>query len=82
VNWDGLENQAGCIVHENEGGTLCLLFNAAPTPCRFVVPPVEESWQIAVDTAASSPGTSNIVCGELTLEARTTVILVSKDAMP
>lgn len=82
VNWDGTDNQVGCVVRASGNGALCLLFNAARTPCRFVIPHMAESWRIAVDTAASSPGTSNIVCGELTLEARTTVILVSKDAMP
>lgn len=81
VNWNGPDNQVGCVVHENEGGAPCLLFNAARTPCRFVIPPVAQGWQVAVDTAGSLPGTSNAACGELTLEARTTTILVSKAAM-
>lgn len=82
VNWDGPDNQVGCVVRANSNGALCLLFNAAHAACRFVIPPVAASWQVAIDTAASSPGPSHVACGERELEARTTMVLVAKDPVP
>ncbi|WP_262031334.1 glycogen debranching protein GlgX [Microvirga sp. Mcv34] len=77
VNWDGPDNQVGCIVRENGSGALCLLFNAARAPCRFVIPPAPAIWQVAVDTAAPAAKASAVASGELMLEGRTTMVLVS-----
>jgi glycogen operon protein len=79
VSWDGPDNQLGCVIH-GKGEALCLLFNAARVPCRFVIPPVaeEESWHVAIDTAAPASKARGIASGEIKLEARSTMILVSK----
>jgi isoamylase len=57
--WHGRENRLGCMVFEDVGGSpsaICLLFNAAFRPCRFVLPsPPAGKWRIAADTAQSSP---------------------------
>ncbi len=78
ANWDGPDNQVGCVLRENGNGALCLLFNAARTPCRFMTPPAAEGWQVAVDTAASAAKASDVASGELMLEGRTTMVLVSR----
>lgn len=80
VNWNGPANQVGCIVYET-GGALCLLFNAARVPCRFVIPPAAKNWHVAVDTAGSTSDAAAIAFDNATLEARSTMVLVSTDKM-
>ncbi|WP_262267464.1 glycogen debranching protein GlgX [Microvirga yunnanensis] len=82
VHWDGPDNQVGCVVRYNGKAALCLMFNAARTSCRFVIPPVAERWHVTVDTAATCPEPVDAALGELLLEARTTKVLVAKDPMP
>jgi len=83
--WHGRENRIGCMILEDHGGSssaLCLLFNAALYPCRFALPPPPTGkWQIAVDTAQSSPsdisdlGYEQAVADEAVLVERSSVIL-------
>jgi len=82
VNWDGPDNQVGCVARADEHRALCLVFNAARSPCRFVIPPVAEVWHVAVDTAASYPGTMKVGHGELVIEPRTTMVLIAEDPAP
>ncbi len=79
VNWDGPDNQVGCVIRENRDGVLCLLFNAAREACRFVIPFRTGGWRVAVDTAASLPEARDIIAEEMTLEAHTAMVLVSVD---
>ncbi|MBA1159095.1 glycogen debranching protein GlgX [Microvirga sp. Marseille-Q2068] len=79
VDWDGAGNQVGSVIRENGDGALCLLFNAARTPCRFIIPSAAKNWQVAVDTAASVTKASNATSDEIMLEGRTTMVLVSTE---
>jgi isoamylase len=58
-DWQGRENRIGCMIREGGHGAssaLCLLFNAATRPCRFLLPaPPTDRWHIAIDTAQTSP---------------------------
>jgi len=78
VDWDGPDNQVGCVVHEHEGGALCLLFNAARAPCRFIIPSSTRRWHIAIDTADPALRVKEVVSGAIALEARATVVLISR----
>jgi isoamylase len=83
--WHGRENRIGCMVLEGHGGAptaLCLLFNAALHPCRFMLPrPPGGKWRVAVDTAQESPadapdpGDERAVADEVILIGRSSVIL-------
>lgn len=56
--WNGRDNRIGCIIlnEERRSESLCLLFNAARQPCRFLVsPPAGDPWRVAVDTSQASP---------------------------
>ena len=49
---DGAENRLGCVIADEVGGALCLLFNAAREACTFALPvPAAHSWRIVVDTS-------------------------------
>jgi glycogen operon protein len=86
-DWHGRENRIGCVLADEENGVdakLCLLFNAALRPARFLIPPASNgSWRIAVDTAKDSragpPGecANRSASGEIVLAARSTVILLA-----
>ena len=52
--WHGRENQIGCLIHE-EPKPLCLLFNGALHPSRFVLPASTAAWQVIVDTTKACP---------------------------
>jgi glycogen operon protein len=80
ADWDGSGNQVGCVLHE-EGGALCLLFNAAPVPCRFKIPSMAENWDVVVDTADRTPKAAAPEYGIVALEARSTVVLVARGQM-
>ena len=83
--WQSRENRIGCMIPGGSGGAspaLCLLFNAALRPCRFVLPPPPAgTWRVAVDTARTSPedipdrGYEQGVVDELILTERSSVIL-------
>ncbi len=83
--WHGRENRLGCMILQRDGGSssaICLLFNAALHPSRFVLPrPPEGQWRIVVDTAQASPadvsdpGEEKTVPGVAVLTGRSCVIL-------
>src|SRR5690606_37710011 len=85
-DWHGPDNRLGCLVRDSDA-TLCLLFNAAPARCRFVMPaPPGSGWQVAIDTSKED-STANIsfgaahgmtAAGEMWIEARTTIVAVSR----
>jgi glycogen operon protein len=47
----------GCLVREDGGGALCLLFNADPAGCAFALPapPAGRRWYVLVDTGLPPP---------------------------
>jgi isoamylase len=54
--WDGHHNRVGCMIREQEGGALCLLFNATTDTVRFALPsPPSGRWRIALDTSRAAP---------------------------
>ena len=83
--WHGRENRIGCMISEGSGelsSALCLLFNAGPRPCRFVLPAAPRGkWLVAIDTAQTSPddipdrGCERTAIGEAILIERSSVIL-------
>ncbi len=87
LQWNGRDNRIGCIVldQERRSGTLCLLFNAARRPCRFLVsPPAADSWRVAIDTSQASPMDipepavrRTIVGSDVFVDARSARILIS-----
>jgi len=86
--WHGRENRIGCMIREEgnvSSSALCLLFNAAARPCRFVLPaPPAGKWRVAVDTALECPADSSdlrhqqIVVEKIVLIERSSVILTSQ----
>jgi glycogen operon protein len=86
-DWHGRDNRIGCLINENatDGASrLCLMFNAALQPCRFVLPASSVgSWHVVVDTAQSSPedihdaASAPPVGDEITLIERSSMILIS-----
>ena len=85
-DWHGPDNRLGCLVRGSHA-SLCLLFNAAHGPCRFVLPaPPAEPWCVAIDTSKTAPGDAPDFGGEpslgavpeIGLKARTTMVLVSR----
>ncbi len=86
-NWQGPENRVGCVIPESGSGSssaLCLLFNAAARPCRFLLPvPPAGKWRVVVDTAQispadiSDPDRAQQVLDEVVLSERSAVILMS-----
>jgi isoamylase len=83
--WHSRENRIGCMILEGPGNSssaLCLLFNAAPHPTRFILPsPPAGKWRVAVDTAQASPhdvpdrGYERVVIDDVALIERSSVIL-------
>jgi len=91
-DWQGSKNQIGCLIKELSDGEylplLCLLFNAAHQSGSFVLPSsARGEWGLAVDTSRPAPadlpqiGARPVALGnEITLGARTTVVLVRQRA--
>ena len=85
-DWHRPDNRLACLVRGGDA-VLCLFFNAARAPCRFVLPASPaEPWCVAIDTSkeapddAPEPGAERILgaAHEIRLDARTTVVLVSR----
>jgi len=85
-DWQGSDNRLGCLVRGSDTA-LCLLFNAAPARCQFIMPaPPGSGWQVVIDTskedptADTSPGTEHGVnaADEIWLEARSTIVAVCR----
>ena len=85
-DWQGSDNRFGCLVRDRDAA-LCLLFNAAPVRCRFIMPaPPGSGWQVVIDTskedltADTSPGTEHRVNAayEIWLEARSTIVAICR----
>ncbi|MGJ3264713.1 MAG: glycogen debranching protein GlgX [Salinarimonas sp.] len=84
-DWHGPDNRLGCLVRDR-GTTICLLFNAHPTPCRFTLPSVAESgWEVVIDTSRdttagtpSGAGRETNAAGAIRLDAHTTIVAVSR----
>jgi len=85
-DWNGADNRLGCLVRGSDVA-LCLLFNASPVRCRFVVPaPPGRGWEVVIDTskeqttADTSFGAGHRMnaAGEIWLDACTTVVAVSR----
>lgn len=90
-DWDGARGQLGCSIHEENGGRLCLLFNAARQACCFMIPPSPTgSWYVAIDTSKQPPddaldGGKEMpldVTPKISVEGRTTIILVAQRSVP
>jgi isoamylase len=57
-NWtDSKEKRLGCLIHEDEPGALCLMFNAGDDAIDFGFPSVPPGvgWRLAVDTSRETP---------------------------
>lgn len=57
-NWtDPKEKQFGCLIHQDEPGALCLMFNAGDDAIDFGLPSVPPGarWRLAVDTSRETP---------------------------
>ncbi|MEP0322624.1 glycogen debranching protein GlgX [Bauldia litoralis] len=87
-DWHGPDNRLGCVVR-GDGTKLCLLFNAARSPCQFVLPAMpEEQWQVVIDTSKDTPSADASFGveygrnsdGGLRLEARATIVAVCHSA--
>ena len=84
-DWHGSDNRLGCVVRDSNA-FLCLLFNAARDPCRFVMPTVGDGqWQVAIDTSKAAPIDAEDADRLLRIDAaqgvgidaRTTMVLVT-----
>jgi isoamylase len=54
---DPSEKCLACLIHNQDGPDLYLMFNAGAEPIPFVLPPQRPgAWRLAVDTAQPSPG--------------------------
>jgi isoamylase len=83
--WHAQENRIGCVIVEQDraaSSALCLLFNAALRPCRFMLPAcLNRTWRVAVDTAQASPadlpepGSERTVSDEVVLLERSAMVL-------
>ncbi len=54
---DPKEKQFGCVIHESEHNSLCLMFNAGADAVDFDLPAIlpEAQWYLAVDTSREAP---------------------------
>ena len=85
--WHGRENQLGCVVIDEGHGAsarLCLFFNAALQPARFLLPSgSRQPWHVAIDTAEASPwdapddGTKRKATGDVLLQPRSAMLLTA-----
>lgn len=83
--WHGPQNRLGCIISNERGGMLCLLFNAGNAPCSFRAPALRSrSWRIRFDTAQPSPrdapdsdGPTLAFPERVAVESRAVVVLAS-----
>ena len=65
IDWSSHERALTCLLTapgvaddpEGVGRDVLLLFNAAPDPCQFILPPVAKGirWRLLADTAVNSP---------------------------
>jgi glycogen operon protein len=88
-NWGGAqEKRFGCMIQEDGGGALFLMFNAGTDGTDFSVPPPPQGlgWHRAIDTSSAAPQ-DLLAPGEETfvdhskpyrLEARTSALLLAK----
>lgn len=86
--WHNRDNRVGCLIYERQISSvsaLCLLFNAALPPCRFIIPSVPSTkWLIAFDTGRSSPedapdpGAEAEAGDEIVLTGRSSIVLSCK----
>jgi len=85
--WHGKENRVGCMIVEQDRASpsaLCLLFNAALHPSRFMLPSyLKGTWRVAVDTAQTSPAdlpsieNQRTVSDEVVLPGRSVMVLTN-----
>jgi len=57
-DWSSDIRHLGCVIHgfPEEGGELCLLFNAETEPIEFkLLSPKNGNWLLAIDTSANAP---------------------------
>jgi glycogen operon protein len=68
----------GCLIHEDQGNALYLMFNAEDKPMTFSIPaaPDGQQWRVAADTAQEA-ATGSVVAQSRVLEPRSSVVLVS-----
>lgn len=86
-DWHSQDNRLGCVIgkNPNDGASrICLLFNAAVEPCRFVLPTSPTGqWHVAVDTAQAAPNDipdhpgGPVVGDEIIVDRRSSMILTS-----
>jgi len=84
-DWHGRDNRIACVIGDDASDgadRLCLLFNAALQPCRFVLPASPAGqWHVAVDTAQPKdipdPASTPPVGNEIILGGRSSMILAS-----
>jgi glycogen operon protein len=73
--WDDpTARRVGCLLRDAKGPELCLLFNAAPDACSFVLP--SGRWRAAVDTSQPIDRTQVVTTASYHLAARTSAVLV------
>jgi hypothetical protein len=55
---DSSQKRLACLIHDQDGPDLLLMFNADTEPASFVLPslPPGGGWQIAIDTEQPSLG--------------------------
>ena len=89
-DWDYNNRSFSCVIlaGEQKGGDICLMFNAASTEKRFVVPPEPGGgvWYAAVDTSKETPDDICEAGKEIAvaqdayiLPAKSLVVLVSRE---
>ena len=57
-NWtDAREKQLACLIREDQGSALYLMFNAGPDTVVFALPPVPSGsrWHQAIDSSEEAP---------------------------
>ena len=79
-DWHGSDNRLGCLLRDRDT-QLCLLFNAARSPCCFAVPTLpRRGWQVVIDTSKDDTFADTYytvdAAGEIWLEARTALVAV------
>ena len=79
-DWHGSDNRLGCLLRDRDT-QLCLLFNAARSPCCFAVPTLpRRGWQVVIDTSKEDTFADTYytvdAAGEIWLEARTALVAV------
>jgi isoamylase len=83
--WHGHDNRVSCVIVDKEKGPdarLCLLFNAALAPARFVIPPPPAGgWRVVLDTSEEAEladrTPERMIAEEVTIPARSTMVLTA-----